>query len=139
LSNKVFVDTSGWANLFISSDSYHQQTIEWFSQARQRRIELVTTNYIITELIALLQSPLRVSRPRLFEYVDSIKKADYVSEVYISATIHAEAYALLKERLDKEWSLVDATSFLIMRELQIQEALTTDRHFEQAGFIRLLR
>jgi predicted nucleic acid-binding protein len=41
--------------------------------------------------------------------------------------------------VDKQWSLVDATSFLIMSSLEITSALTNDRHFEQAGFMRLLK
>ncbi|MGH9945757.1 MAG: hypothetical protein ACRD6X_00990 [Pyrinomonadaceae bacterium] len=44
----------------------------------------------------------------------------------------------LSSRLDKSWSLCDAVSFLIMESENISEALSTDGHFEQAGFIKLL-
>jgi predicted nucleic acid-binding protein len=44
---------------------------------------------------------------------------------------------LLEARLDKSWSLVDATSFVVMRRFGIGEALTPDHHFEQMGFTRL--
>jgi predicted nucleic acid-binding protein len=43
----------------------------------------------------------------------------------------------LKARVDKDWSLVDASSFVVMPMLGIVEALTTDHHFLQAGFVRL--
>ena len=46
---------------------------------------------------------------------------------------------LYAARLDKEWSLTDCISFAVMRERGIQEALTGDRHFEQAGFRLILR
>jgi predicted nucleic acid-binding protein len=46
--------------------------------------------------------------------------------------------ALLRRQLDKTYSLCDAVSFLVMREKGLTDALTTDRHFEQAGFRRLL-
>ena len=49
-----------------------------------------------------------------------------------------EAWNLLRARPDKEWSLVDATSIVIMTQHSMTEALTTDHHFSQAGFIRLL-
>ena len=52
---------------------------------------------------------------------------------------HRSALRLLQERLDKTYSLCDAVSFLLMRERGITEALTTDRHFEQEGFVRLLK
>ncbi len=54
-------------------------------------------------------------------------------------SIDEQGWALLKSRPDKEWSLVDAASFVVMRERGIHEALTTDHHFEQAGFARLLK
>ena len=139
MPNKVFIDTSGWAELFVATESYHQQAKEWFTQARKQNIELVTSNYVVAELVALLNSPLRVPRYQLFQYVDAVKTAFYVNIIYIDAAIETAAWSLLKSRADKTWSLVDATSFIIMQKLGLQEALTTDHHFEQAGFIRLLK
>lgn len=46
---------------------------------------------------------------------------------------------MLKTRSDKTYSLCDAASFILMREYEIVEALTTDKHFEQEGFVRLLK
>lgn len=135
----VFVDTAGWANLFVASESHHQQATRWFKQARQQRQEMVTTNYVLLELVALLTSPLRVPRPKLFDYVDGIRTASYLRLVHVDEATDAAAWALLKSREDKSWSLVDATSFVVMQQLGLQEALTTDHHFEQAGFIRLLK
>lgn len=139
MQNKVFVDTSGWANLFVATEPHHSQAKEWFYQARQQQIEFVTTNYVVLELVALLSSPLRVPRPSIFHYVDAVRTASYVTVVHIDAATDAAAWSLVKSRSDKNWSLVDATSFVIMQQLGLQEALTTDRHFEQAGFIRLLK
>lgn len=58
--------------------------------------------------------------------------------VHVDETLYFAAINLLQRRLDKEWSLCDAVSFVLMERLGITEALTTDHHFEQAGFIRLL-
>ena len=52
--------------------------------------------------------------------------------------LHEEALALLGQRLDKSYSLCDAVSFVLMKQQGIQEALTTDRHFEQEGYTRRL-
>lgn len=139
MPNKVFIDTSGWAELFIATESYHQQAKEWFTKTRKQNIELVTSNYVVAELVALLNSPLRVPRYQLFQYVDAVKTASYVDIIYIDTARETAAWSLLKSRSDKTWSLVDATSFIIMQQLGLQEALTTDHHFEQAGFVRLLK
>jgi predicted nucleic acid-binding protein len=61
-----------------------------------------------------------------------------VQVVYVDELLHQEALELLQQRLDKKWTLCDAVSFLLMQQQGIVEALTTDAHFEQAGFVRLL-
>jgi uncharacterized protein len=137
--NKVFIDTSGWAELFVATESYHQKAKEWFAKARKQQLQMVTSNYVVAELVALLNSPLRVPRYQLFQYVDAVKTASYINIIYVDTAIETAAWSLLKSRADKTWSLVDATSFIIMQQLGLQEALTTDHHFEQAGFIRLLK
>jgi len=138
-NNLVFVDTAGWANLFIATDSYHQQAALWFSQARQQSRKMVTTNYILLELVALLNSRLRIPPAKLLGYIEAIKTAPYLHLIHIDIATDAAAWALLRSREDKFWSLVDASSFVVMQQLNIQESLTTDHHFEQAGFVRLLK
>jgi uncharacterized protein len=64
------------------------------------------------------------------------------SDVRITASdseLLEEAVALYQARLDKKWSLTDCTSFVVMQRERINEALTGDRHFEQAGFVALLK
>lgn len=69
MPNKVFIDTSGWAELFVATESYHQKAKEWFAKSRKQQLEMVTSNYVVAELVALLNSPLRVPRYQLFQYV----------------------------------------------------------------------
>lgn len=129
--NKLFVDTSGWASLFVSTQSYYSQAEQYFRLALQQKKRIYTTNYVIAELVALLNSPLRVSRSQIFEIVDAIKTVTYVEVIHIDDKTDGLAWTLCKSRLDKAWSLVDCTSFVVMQQLEIQEALTTDQHFEQ--------
>jgi predicted nucleic acid-binding protein len=63
---------------------------------------------------------------------------DYVEIVWVDEKLHRQAIDLLLARPDKTYSLCDAVSFILMRQKGIREALTTDQHFEQEGFIRLL-
>lgn len=137
--SSLFVDTSGWASLFVNTQPYYPQAEQYFRLAVQQQKIIYTTNYVITELVALLNSPLRVDRSRIFEIVDAIKTVAYVEVIHIDDVTDALAWKLCKSRVDKAWSLVDCTSFIVMKHKGCQEALTTDRHFEQAGFIRLLK
>ncbi|MBW4593689.1 MAG: PIN domain-containing protein [Brasilonema angustatum HA4187-MV1] len=139
MSSSIFVDTSGWASLFVNTQSYYSQADQCFRLALQQQKKIVTTNYVVAELVALLNSPLRIPRLQVFEIVDAIKTVPYVEIIHINNVIDTSAWELCKSRPDKAWSLVDCTSFVVMQQLGIQEALTTDQHFEQAGFIRLLK
>ncbi|MCY7323049.1 MAG: PIN domain-containing protein [Phormidesmis sp. CAN_BIN36] len=135
----MFVDTSGWASLFIITQPYYAQADRHFRLAFEQRQDIITTNYVITELVALLNSPLRIPRQRSFEIVDAVKTVRYVQIVHVNEATDSVAWELCKSRRDKDWSLVDCASFVVMKQLDIQQALTTDQHFEQAGFIRLLK
>ncbi|MGK7927949.1 MAG: type II toxin-antitoxin system VapC family toxin [Spirulina sp.] len=137
--NALFVDTSGWGNLIDISQPFHQLSATSYRLARQQKKSIVTTNYIITELVALLTSPLRLPRHQIVEFINSLKTSPYLDIIHINQEQDRAAWTLLSNRLDKTWSLVDCSSFVIMQEFRITDVLTTDRHFEQAGFIRLLK
>ena len=138
MSSPILIDTAGWASLFVRSEPYHVRAQTLFNDWRKQDVPLITTNYILAELIALFTSPLRVPRARQIQYIDTIKATVYISVIHIDVDLDAAAWALLKSRHDKNWSLVDATSFVVMSNRGINAALTTDQHFEQAGFTRLL-
>ncbi len=133
------MDTSGWATLFLATEDYHAEAARHFDQAKKIPKTLVTTNYVISELVALLPVRQRISRERLIQCIDSIRLAPFIDLIHIDAPTDSEAWSLCKKRQDKDWSLVDASSFVVMQRFSIQEALTTDHHFEQANFIRLLK
>ncbi len=71
--------------------------------------------------------------------LDRIRKSDWVEIIHVDESYDAASWEYLLARRDKDFSLVDCSSFVIMRQRQIDDALTTDRHFDQAGFLRLLK
>lgn len=135
----IFADTAGWGHLVDPSQLYHTLAATIYRVARQDGRKLVTTNYILAELVALLTSPLRIPRARQIEFITGIKTSPHVQIIHVDATLDAQAWHLLTQRPDKAWSLVDCASFIIMQREGLTEALTTDRHFAQAGFVPLLR
>lgn len=135
----LFVDTAGWGHLVDSTQKHHALATGIYRAARQQRRRLLTTNYVIAELVALLTEPLRVPRPRIIAFVNGLKTSPYVDVMHVDAMLDEQAWQLLTQRQDKEWSLVDCSSFAVMQQRGIIESPTTDRHFEQAGFVRLLK
>ena len=136
--NEVFADTSGWASLFIKADPSHAQACELMTLWQQQKRRVVTTNYVLSELVALFTSA-RVRRVKVLDYINGICSNPLVEIIHVDLALDAAAWELLENRLDKVWSLVDAASFVVMKNRGITEALTTDHHFEQARFIRLLK
>lgn len=136
--NEVFADTSGWASFFLEDDLHHAKAFSLMTQWKQQNRHVVTTNYILSELIVLLGSRGQ-QRSVVLNFIETIRSDDWVEIVHIDETLDEKAWQLLAKRLDKKWSLVDAVSFIVMEERGMTEALTADHHFEQAGFVRLLK
>ncbi len=130
----MFLDTSGLSCCLDRREHDHVSAVELMEIADWR----VTHNLVLTELIALANKR-GLNRKRVLQFTTDLQDSPATDVVFVNEEIHDWAMQHLGERLDKEWSLCDAVSFLLMRESRIQDALTTDHHFEQAGFRRLLR
>jgi predicted nucleic acid-binding protein len=134
---KVFVDTAAWLALLNIDDIWHQQ-------AKQIRLELVKQNYIFitTEFVllevgdALCSQVLRNNTANFLHNIYQLKSTKIIT---LNQDLLQSGLSLYEQRLDKDWGLTDCISFVVMQREQIQEAFTSDKHFEQAGFIRLLQ
>lgn len=133
----IFVDTAGWGAYVDERESQHRAVVDILQNSARQGRRLVTTNYVLAELVALLSGHMHFPRARVLSAIDAIRASSLLDIVYISQTTDDEAWALLKARPDKAWSLVDAASFAVMRQHGMTEAITTDHHFDQAGFVRL--
>ena len=135
----MFADTSGWASLVDRRQSFHGLTTALVQQAAAEGRTIITTSYVLVELTALLTSPIRMSRQQQIRYVNDIRGSSWEEVVFINPALDAAAWRLWESRPDKEWTLVDCASFVVMQQRGLTEAVTTDHHFEQAGFVRLLK
>lgn len=134
----LFVDTSGWIEVFGKDSSLHQSARAILARAVDLRRPIVTTNYVITEFIGNGCKKCHLTREGLFKAVDQITKLRGIEIVFIKEEIHNEEIMHLRLWSDKTWSLVDATSFHVMHKFGITEALAKDDDFTQAGFKKLL-
>ena len=98
---------------------------------------LITHSIVIAELVPLCESR-HFSRQRTLDFLNELVTDPTIEVVWVDAALTKQAIDFLRSRSDKRWSLCDALSFLIMKSDGISEALTTDHHFEQAGFVKLL-
>lgn len=73
------------------------------------------------------------------QFLDGLESSSTTDIVPLTEDLHRQAFDLYRQRLDKEWSLTDCLSFVVMRQRGLTEALTSDEHFEQMGFKALLR
>lgn len=134
-SVSLFVDTSGWAEPVLRNTADHERLTRAYQQAMAEQRSLVTTNYVLAEVMAFLTTRARVARSEILALLNSIRVAPQVHVVHVDPSLDAQAWALLEQASDKAWSLVDAASFVVMRRLRLTQALTTDHHFYQAGFV----
>jgi len=134
----LFIDTSGWCEPVLRNTSQHAAMDEFAHALLTSTRPLITTNYVLSEVVPLLTSRAKhMSRAQIMQFAKQVRETPTLQIVHIDEATDLEAWALLERTLDKGWSLIDATSFIIMRQMSVTEAFTSDHHFAQAGFIRL--
>jgi len=125
----VFVDTSYYLALINSLDQYHSTVCKWTSGFSGTSI---TTAWIIAELAnAMSQTD---NRPFFLSLLRDLQSDARVTIVPPTKEYFERGLELYSRRSDKDWSLTDCISFLVMEEQGLKEAATLDRHFAQAGF-----
>lgn len=130
----MLLDTSGLLCYLHSDELQHDKAVRLIHHASGR---LLTHSHVLAELIALALIR-RFPRSQVLAFVVDLVDNPDIEIIWVDEPLHREAMQLLIDRADKTYSLCDAVSFVLMRQRRMTEALTTDRHFEQEGFIRLL-
>ena len=135
--NPIFADTGYWIAMINPRDQYHRLAMQITAALREERI--VTSELVLVEFLNGFAGSGALLRSAAARSVLLIASGAEATVVKVSNDLFARALTLYSERIDKEWSLTDCASFLIMSEYGIESALTPDRHFEQAGFKALMR
>ena len=130
----VFADTSYYIALLSEDDSFHEAALAWSKDLLARTI---VTEYVLVELgNGLCRSRYRSRYVPLVEHLLNDPDTIFVPA---SESLFQQGLQLFAARPDKTWSMVDCLSFVVMKQRRLREALTTDDHFNQAGFRALLR
>lgn len=137
MSIEMFLDTAYAIALSSPDDDYHDLAAVLAKQIKSTRTRLVTTRAVMLEIgNSLSKQCFRHVANRLLNALESDPNVEIVP---LSERLYRQAVRLYQQRPDKEWGLTDCTSFVVMQERGIHEALTMDDHFRQAGFRALLK
>ena len=132
--NFLFADSFYFLALLNRADHAHERAI---AIGRDSPGRLLTTAWVLIEVADAMASP--ANRTGFSGFYEHLQTSRQVEILPPTAEFLGRGMDLYNRRPDKEWSLTDCLSFVAMSERGIFEALTGDRHFEQAGFRALMR
>ncbi len=130
----VFADTFYYLALVNPGEQRHQQARKYTARYNGR---MVTTSWVLTELADALAN--QNSRGAFLQVLAQLQGDPEVAIWPPNPGLFNDGVSLYAARPDKEWSLTDCISFVVMQREGLTEALTGDHHFEQAGFVALLK
>ena len=131
-----FADTSFWIAVTSKRDLYHSSALAWTQVVLRSRSNILTTEAVLWEWLNALSDV--STRGVAAEGYRRCHSDPSIEVVPFELQLVSSAVRLYGKRLDKSWSLTDCLSFVVMERRGLKEALTTDRHFEQVNFKRLL-
>jgi predicted nucleic acid-binding protein len=131
---RVFADSFYFIALINDQDRAHETAL---TLSDNLDASLIVTEWVLTEVAdAFAATRVRTQAAKLIERLYS--RSDVVI-VPASSNLFRRGLELYLARRDKEWSLTDCISFVVMEDEGVSDALTGDKHFEQAGFNALLK
>ncbi len=133
----VFADADYWIALSNPRDALHNLAIKVPTRLGPHRV--VTSEMVLVEVLNSFSAEGPHSRRTVAALVHRIIDNADIDLAPQNPQLFREALALYRDRPDKDWSLTDCASFLIMDQRHITDALTNDRHFKQRGHRALLR
>lgn len=130
----VFADTSFFVAFLCERDRHHAAAADLMSNLGS---PMVTTRWVLAELGNLLcRWP---DRAVFMAFLPRLLSNPNVQTLSADDASFDSGMRLFGKRQDKDWSLTDCISISVMAKLGLTDALTTDHHFQQAGFNVLLR
>lgn len=133
----VFIDTAGWVALIYRHDDYHQRAKHVYVSLEQ--MKRMTTDAVLIETCNMFsKTPLRPLAIARIEKIREAEKLGVLEVTHVTEALIDRGWELFQRRPDKDWSLTDCISFVLMQDKGITKAFTTDHHFEQAGFEKQL-
>ena len=130
--NGLFVDTAGWMAMADAADPHHEAACRSRDAGLAAGALLVSTDFVLDETLTLLR--MRLGLPAAARWWDRVEASPRLRWEPIDKERLEPSRRWFFQWADQRFSFTDCTSFVVMRELGIDRALTTDAHFRRAGF-----
>lgn len=132
----IYVDTSAWLAVNDPRDNLHEAAAVFYREDALKKFRtLVTSNLVVAETHAGLIKARGMNVA--FRFLELLKASSRVSVIYCTRELEMEGVRILAKYGDQRFSLCDAVSFAVMKDNNIKEVFSFDRHFETAGSLRL--
>lgn len=133
--NSLFLDSNFVIGLEIADDQHHEEAAQYWRVLLETSFCLVTTSYVLDEIVTFLNS--RRQHDKAVKVGNNLLNASHVQIIHVDEPLFYEGWQYFEQHADKTYSLTDCVSFVLMEKLGIREALTFDRHFTQAGLVKV--
>jgi predicted nucleic acid-binding protein len=134
---KVFIDTLYWLAIVLPGDPW--QTPAKKAKSSIGNIFMVTTDEVLTEFLNALSKGGEHMRKQAVQMVKKILENPNVKVIPQSRDSFLNGLELYGQRADKAYSLTDCISMNVIEKESITEVLTNDKHFEQEGYVVLIK
>ena len=126
------MDSSAWIAIYDRSDEHHREAVDIKDRLLLFRTTFVLTNHVFDEVVTFLKT--RVGHRFALSFGQMVKTSKFVKMIHCSEEIEDKAWAFLERYEDKDFSLTDCVSFILMNTLGIKEFFAFDEHFNQTEF-----
>ena len=133
-NKQIFVDTSAWFSVMAKAKKEHFKIKNIYHELLENNNELITSNMVIGETFTLMRMKLKKELDSPFEFLELCKNSQKIKKILVEEYIEEDAIDILNKYKDHEISYIDATSFALMKDKNIDYALTLDSHFATIGF-----
>jgi predicted nucleic acid-binding protein len=130
----VFIDSGFLIALNAADDQYHQRALDHWRRIGQTT-SLLTTTYIVDEVVTFFNN--RGRHAKAVAIGKLLITSGWVELLHVDEDLFRAGWEYLVKHADKQYSLTDCISFVVMQRRDVKEALTFDAHFQQAGFRRV--
>ena len=126
----IFVDTSAFIALIDLQNRFSKPARYWWQ--KNKSVELITTNLIIIETLGWIRY--KCGKKIAVEAGNSLLFSHDIQIERVTLTNEQKAWALFQELQGRGISMIDCTSFILMKRLKIKDAFTFDSDFKKQGF-----